>query len=90
MAWRIARIGASLAICGAAPLTGQAPTAAPIPADSDLVRFLTAEVTRQMRMLDVPGGVVVLVRDGRVLAISPLGQASVSPAVPVDDQGRVA
>jgi CubicO group peptidase (beta-lactamase class C family) len=62
---------------------------APAPAqdrgtDSSIVTFLSTEVARQMKSLDVPGAVLTVVRDGRVIMNAAFGNSTVTPPAAVD------
>jgi len=73
-----------LAIAPGAALPAQQPVSpAAIQQDSALVRFLSDEMTRQLKALDVPGAVLTVVRNGRVVTNTAFGNASVTPPIPV-------
>ena len=73
-----------LAIAPAAALPAEQPVSpAAIEEDSTLVRSLSNAVARQLRALDVPGAVLTVVRNGRVVTNTAFGNASVTPPIPV-------
>jgi len=73
-----------LAACGAVLPTILAQAAAPAVAAPAQVPQLRADVERVMRLFDVPGIAIAIVKDGRVLAAQGFGVRTLGEAAPVD------
>lgn len=87
----IALVGASEANAqgaGSVP-TGVTTVGAPQPppsrrSDEELARFFDDYIARTMRSLDVPGGALIVVREGRPIFAKGYGHADVAAKRPVD------
>src|SRR4051812_39190003 len=76
---------ARLAMALAALAGGSAAAAAPpAPTDAEVARFFDAFVSRQIKSLEIPGGALVVVRDGRVVLAKGYGYADLASKRPVD------
>jgi len=69
-----------------AVLAGGSAAAAPVPAatDAEVARFFDGFVSRQVKSLEIPGGALVVVRNGRVVLAKGYGYADLASKRPVD------
>ncbi|WP_292964958.1 serine hydrolase domain-containing protein [Novosphingobium sp. UBA1939] len=98
--WRKAIVGGLLLLCGGGLIQGQAPsptvagaapqpTAQPAPAvltKSDVDTWLDGYMPQALRSGDIPGAVVTVVKDGKILTARGFGYADVATRKPVDPE----
>src|SRR4051794_397866 len=76
---------AKLAMAFAALAGGPAAAAAaPKATDAEGARFFDSFVSRQIKSLEIPGGALVVVRDGRIVLAKGYGYADLASKRPVD------
>jgi CubicO group peptidase (beta-lactamase class C family) len=74
-------VGPALLFAWAAAAAAAPP---PRPGDAEVARFFDDYAATTMRRLEIPGGAVVVVRDGRVILAKGYGHADVASGRPVD------
>src|SRR5690349_883876 len=75
-------VGVAMAV--AALAGGPAAAASPPATDAQVARFFDSFVSGQIESLEIPGGALVVVRDGRVVLAKGYGYADLASKRPVD------
>src|SRR5580698_7384465 len=80
---------AALALLSAPALAANAAQAAPAMTTEDLNAFFAGLVPYAIRRADIPGGVIVIVKDGKIIFAKGYGYADIEKSRPVDPETTI-